>query len=38
MTRWITKPQEIEPGTAMPETGVGGEEARDIVAYLYTLR
>ena len=35
---WITDPQRIAPGTAMPDVGVSDEEARDIVAYLYTLR
>ena len=35
---WITVPQAIEPGTAMPNMGVTDEEARDIAAYLYTLR
>ena len=35
---WITVPQAIEPGTAMPNLGVTDEEARDIAAYLYTLR
>lgn len=35
---WIRSPQQIEPGTAMPEMGVTEEDARDIAAYLYTLR
>lgn len=35
---WITKPQEINPGTAMPDLGVTERQARDIAAYLYTLR
>lgn len=34
---WITVPQSIEPGTAMPNMGVTDGEARDIAAYLYTL-
>ncbi|MFL5295144.1 MAG: c-type cytochrome [Phenylobacterium sp.] len=37
MMRWITDPQSIEPGNAMPPTGVAGQEARNIAAYLYTL-
>ena len=37
LTRWISEPQDIEPGTAMPDLGVTTEEARDITAYLYTL-
>jgi cytochrome c len=32
---WIQKPQEIEPGTAMPDLGVTEAEAEDIAAYLY---
>jgi cytochrome c len=31
-------PQSIEPGTAMPNLGVSDGRARDIAAYLYTLR
>jgi cytochrome c len=38
LVRWIESPQAIEPGTAMPELGVTEAEARDIAAYLYTLR
>lgn len=37
LIRWIQTPHEFEPGTAMPDTGVRGQEARDIAAYLYTL-
>ena len=36
--RWVAKPQEINPGTAMPDLGVTDRQARDIAAYLYTLR
>jgi hypothetical protein len=28
----------VEPGTAMPDMGVSEEEARDMSAYLYTLK
>lgn len=35
---WIMNPQAIEPGTAMPYLGVTAAEARNIAAYLYTLR
>lgn len=35
---WIMHPHRIEPGTAMPHLGVSEAEARDIAAYLYTLR
>ena len=38
MTRWIQHPQALSPGTAMPELGVGDQQARDIAAYLYSLR
>ena len=38
MMRWIQHPQQIERGTAMPEMNVTAEDARDITAYLYTLR
>jgi cytochrome c len=35
---WLTVPQSIEPGTAMPNMGVTDGQARDIAAYLDTLR
>lgn len=35
---WIAVPQSIEPGTAMPNLGVSDGQARDIAAYLYTIR
>lgn len=35
---WIRQPQRIVPGTPMPDLGIGDREARDIAAYLYTLR
>jgi cytochrome c oxidase assembly factor CtaG/cytochrome c2 len=38
MIRWIRQPHVVEPGTAMPDTGVSDQHARDIAAYLYTLR
>lgn len=38
MKRWITDPQSIEKGTAMPDMNVTDEDARNIAAYLYTLR
>lgn len=37
LQRWIRKPSAVEPGTAMPDLGVTGQDARDIAAYLYTL-
>ena len=38
MIRWIENPQAIDPKTAMPYMGVSVRDARDIAAYLYTLR
>ncbi len=38
LQRWIQHPQQVKPNNAMPEVGVSDEEARDISAYLYTLR
>jgi cytochrome c len=32
---WIRNPQQVEPGTAMPDMGVTEAEAADIAAYLY---
>jgi cytochrome c len=37
LIRWIQTPQAVEPGTAMPNLGVGEADARDIAAYLSTL-
>ena len=36
MEKWIRDPQQVSPGTAMPDLNVGGEDARDITAFLYT--
>jgi cytochrome c len=38
MIRWIQHPQSIERGTAMPDMNVTEADARDIAAFLYTLR
>jgi cytochrome c len=38
MMRWIRDPQGVEKGTAMPNLNVSEPDARDIAAYLYTLR
>jgi cytochrome c2 len=35
LLKWIQDPQQVEPGTAMPNLGVTQDEARDMVAYLY---
>ena len=37
LIRWIQHPQQVEPGTAMPDQGVSDVDARDIAAYLFTL-
>jgi cytochrome c len=38
MIKWIREPQDVQPGTAMPELGVTEQDGKDIAAYLYTLR
>ena len=38
LQRWIRSPQSVVPGNAMPEMGVTEQQARDIAAFLYTLR
>ena len=38
LMRWIQHPHQIHPHTAMPEMGVSDHDARDISAYLYTLK
>lgn len=38
LRQWLQDPQAIEPGTAMPTVGTTEQEARDMGAYLYTLR
>src|SRR5437763_8968857 len=38
MQRWIRQPHSVEPKTAMPEMGVTEQDAKDITAFLYTLR
>ena len=37
LERWLRYPQQVEPGTAMPNLNVTGADARDITSYLYTL-
>jgi cytochrome c2 len=36
MEHWIRDPQQVSPGTAMPDLNVGAQDARDITAFLYT--
>lgn len=38
MMLWIQQPQQIDRKTVMPNMGVTDEDARNITAYLYTLR
>jgi cytochrome c2 len=38
LVQWITDPQKIVPGNAMPNLGVTRDQARQIAAFLYTLR
>ena len=38
MIAWIRHPQKFEPDTAMPDLGVSEPEARDMAAFLYTVR
>lgn len=35
---WVRDPPAVEPGTAMPVLGLNEQQARDVAAYLYTLR
>jgi len=37
LQRWIRDPQDVEPGTAMPDLGVSTVDARDIASYLLSL-
>jgi len=36
MEKWIRDPQQVSPGTAMPDLNVGDRDARDITAFLYS--
>jgi cytochrome c len=38
LQHWIQHPKQVEPNTAMPDLGVTSDEAKDMAAYLYTLR
>lgn len=38
MVRWLRDPQSVNPRSAMPDLGVTERDARDIAAYLGTLR
>ena len=38
LIRWLMDPPAVEPGTDMPDLGISAKQARDIAAYLFTLR
>ena len=38
MVRWLREPQNVDPQTAMPDLGLSERDARDIAAYLATLK
>lgn len=38
LVNWILDPRRHSPNTVMPDTRLSEEEARDVAAYLYTLR
>lgn len=38
LVRWVRSPQSVDPATAMPNLGLSDQQARDVAAYLYTLR
>ncbi len=38
LIQWIRYPQSVVPGNAMPDVGLSEPQARDVAAYLYTLR
>jgi cytochrome c len=38
MERWLRNPPAVDPRTAMPNMDISAEDAKDIAAYLYTLK
>jgi cytochrome c1 len=38
LQRWLQDPQSLVPGTRMPDLGMSEADARDIAAYLLSLR
>lgn len=38
LVRWVRSPQSVDPATAMPNLGLSDQQARDVAAYLYTIR
>jgi len=38
LERWLRNPPAVDPRTAMPNMNISAEDAKDIAAYLYTLK
>jgi cytochrome c2 len=38
LARWIRAPETLEPRTVMPNVGLDERDARDVTAFLYSLR
>lgn len=38
LVKWVRSPRSIEAHTAMPALGLSEQQARDVAAYLYTLK
>lgn len=38
MVHWLRHPQEVAPGNAMPDLGLNEKDARDLAAFIATLR
>ncbi|MCL5026819.1 MAG: c-type cytochrome [Chloroflexi bacterium] len=38
LIKWLMNPQSLKPGTTMPNVGVTEADARDMAAFLYTLK
>ena len=38
MAKWIQNPQSFDPANTMPALGINDADARDIAAYLFTLK
>jgi cytochrome c len=38
LTRFIIDPKSVDQKSAMPRTGINSDQARDVAAYLYSLR
>ena len=36
LLRWLEHPQQVAPGTVMPDLGIEEPQARDLAAYLYS--